>query len=121
METFSVLLALCEGNPPVTGGFPSQRPVTRSFEVFFDVRPNKRLRKQSRLHGANYGVTVMVIVCNFTIFFHGDEVMRVCRRESCFVTVYELLSMTHSRVRTKLKRFNLLTHQKYHATVIKGE
>ena len=23
METFSVLLALCEGNPPVTGGFPS--------------------------------------------------------------------------------------------------
>ena len=28
METFSALLALCEGNPPVTGGFPSQRPVT---------------------------------------------------------------------------------------------
>ena len=25
METFSVLLALCGGNPPVTGGFPSQR------------------------------------------------------------------------------------------------
>ena len=35
------LLALCEGNPPVTGGFPSQRPVTRSFGVFFDLR--KRL------------------------------------------------------------------------------
>ena len=27
MEIFSALLALCEGNPPVTGGFPSQRPV----------------------------------------------------------------------------------------------
>ena len=38
METFSASLALCEGNPPVTGGFPSQRPVTRSFDVFFDVR-----------------------------------------------------------------------------------
>ena len=25
------LLAFCEGNPPVTGGFPLQRPVTRSF------------------------------------------------------------------------------------------
>ena len=25
METFSTLLALCEENPPVTGGFPSQR------------------------------------------------------------------------------------------------
>ena len=31
VETFSALLAFCEGNPPVTGGFPSQRPVTRSF------------------------------------------------------------------------------------------
>ena len=30
METFSALLTLCEGNPPVTGGFPSQRTVTRS-------------------------------------------------------------------------------------------
>ena len=46
METFSALLTLCEGNPPVTGGFPSQRPVTRSFDVFFDPRLNKRLSKQ---------------------------------------------------------------------------
>ena len=48
METFSALLDLCEGNTPVTCGFPSQRPVTRSFDVFFDVRLNKRMRKQSR-------------------------------------------------------------------------
>ena len=34
--------------PPVTGGFPSQRPVTRCFDVFFDLRLNKRLSKQSR-------------------------------------------------------------------------
>ena len=33
---------------PVTDGFPSQRPVTRSFDVFFDLRLNKRLSKQSR-------------------------------------------------------------------------
>ena len=48
METFSTLLAFYEGNPPVTGGFPSQRPVTRGFDVFFDLRLNKRLSKQSR-------------------------------------------------------------------------
>ena len=42
------VLALCEGNPPVTGGFPSQIPVTRSFDTFFDRRWNKRLSKQSR-------------------------------------------------------------------------
>ena len=29
------------------GEFPSQRPVTRSFDVFFDLRLNKRLSKQS--------------------------------------------------------------------------
>ena len=48
METYSVLLALYEGNSPVTGGFPSQRPVTRSFGVFFDLHLDKHLSKQSR-------------------------------------------------------------------------
>ena len=47
METFSALLALCAGNSPVTGEFPAKRPVTRSFDVFFDLRLNKRLSKQS--------------------------------------------------------------------------
>ena len=31
---------------PVTGGFLSQRPVTRGFNVLFDVRQHKRLNKQ---------------------------------------------------------------------------
>ena len=48
METFSALLAICAGNSPVTGEFPTQRPVTRSFDVYFDLRPNERLSKQSR-------------------------------------------------------------------------
>ena len=48
MEKFSALLALCEGNPPVTDGFPSQRPVTRSFDIFYDQRLNKLLSKQPR-------------------------------------------------------------------------
>ena len=47
IETFSALLAFCAGNSPVTGEFPSQRPVTRSFDVFLDLRLNKRLSKQS--------------------------------------------------------------------------
>ena len=47
METFSMLLAPCSGNSPVTGEFPAQRPVTRSFDVFFDLRLNKRYSKQS--------------------------------------------------------------------------
>ena len=47
VETFSALLAICAGNSPVHGEFPTQRPVTRSFDFFFDIRPNKRLSKQS--------------------------------------------------------------------------
>ena len=47
METFSASLALCAGNSPVTGDFPTQRPMTRNFDVFFDMRLNKRLSKQS--------------------------------------------------------------------------
>ena len=48
MEAFSALLVLCAGNSPVTGEFPSQRPVTRSFDIFFDLRLSKPLSKQSR-------------------------------------------------------------------------
>ena len=47
METFSALLTLCAGNSPVPAEFPAQRPVTRSFGVFFDLRLNKWLSKQS--------------------------------------------------------------------------
>ena len=46
MEKFSALLALCVGNSPVTGEFHAQRPVTRGFDVIFDLRLNKWLSKQ---------------------------------------------------------------------------
>ena len=46
METFSALLAICAGNSQVPGEFPAQRPVTRGFDVFFDLRLNKRSSEQ---------------------------------------------------------------------------
>ena len=48
METVSAWQALCAGNSPVTGEFPSQRPVTLSCDAFFDLHLNKQLSKQSR-------------------------------------------------------------------------
>ena len=45
METFSAILAIVTGNSPVTGEFPTQKPVTRSFDVFIDLRLNTRLSK----------------------------------------------------------------------------
>ena len=64
METFSALLALCARNSPVTGEFPSQRPVTRSFDVFFDLRLNKAWENNHeagdwRRYRAHYDVIVM--------------------------------------------------------------
>ena len=38
MEAFSALLAICAGNSPVAGEFPAQRPVTRNFDIAFDLR-----------------------------------------------------------------------------------
>ena len=43
---FRVIGHLCYS--PMTGEFPAQRPVTRNFDVFFDLRLNKRLSKQWR-------------------------------------------------------------------------
>ena len=62
----------CAGNSPVTGEVPSQKPVMRSFDVFFDLCMNKRLSKQwwgwyLRRHRAHYEVIVMVYLLAFYI------------------------------------------------------
>ena len=58
---FSALLTLCEGNPLVTGGFPSQRPITRSHGVFFGVFLNKLLTKQTK------GMWIKMSLCSFDV------------------------------------------------------
>ena len=65
METFSALLAICAGNLPVPGEFPAQRPVTRSFDIFFDLRlingwVNNRKAGDLRRYRAHYDVMVMI-------------------------------------------------------------
>ena len=67
METFSTLLAICAGNSPGTGEFPAQRPVTRSFDVFFDLRlrikgwENNGEAGDLRRYRAHYDVIVMLV------------------------------------------------------------
>ena len=63
VETFSALRPFVKGmhRSPVSS---SQRPVTRSFDVFFDLRLNKWLNKHQdvgnlRRHSSHYDVTVM--------------------------------------------------------------
>ena len=64
IQTFSALLAICAGNSPVPGEFPTQRPVTRSFGVFFDLRLNNGWANNGeagdmRRYRAHYDVNVM--------------------------------------------------------------
>ena len=71
------------GNPPVTGGFPSQRQVMRSFDVFFDLRPNTWLgnnRDAGELirHRAHYKVTVMcswILITFYTPVWKTGRIM----------------------------------------------
>ena len=63
MKRFSVLLALCEGNPTITGGFPSQRPVTRIFDVFWtNGWPNSREAGDLRRHGTHYDLLLQDVL-----------------------------------------------------------
>ena len=61
METFSALLAICVGNSQVTGEFPSQRTVTRSFDRIYVWVNNREAGDLSR-YRAHYDATVMVLV-----------------------------------------------------------
>ena len=65
----------CWGGPPVTGGFPSQRPVTRSFDIFFDVCMTKRLSKQSRCRWFEAPWHSLWRHCNALITYFTDACM----------------------------------------------
>ena len=72
METFSALLAICAGNSPVTGEFHAQRPVTRSFDVFFDLRwinrwVNNGEAGNLRRYRTHYDVIVIIYHYSFAL------------------------------------------------------
>ena len=64
MDTLFALLAICAGNSPVTGAFPTPKSVTRSFDVFFTCSwihgwVNNRDAGDLRRHRDGYDVTVI--------------------------------------------------------------
>ena len=106
METFYMLLALCVGNSPVTGEFPAQRPVTRSFGVFFDLHLNKRSSKQSwgwqfEMPCAHYEVIVITRIFFFTggqFWPSGIVVACVCVYASIHLCVYQSQYCPHNNL-----------------------
>ena len=70
METFSALLAICQG---IHRWIPRTKASDAGFGVFFDLRLNKRLSKQSwagdlRRHRAHYDVIVMTTMYAHTSY-----------------------------------------------------
>ena len=103
METFSALLAFWAGNSPVTGEFHPQRPVTRRFHGFFELRLNKRLSKQS------WGWGFEMPSCSLWRHFNGRyNVFHGSRRRNitspqrylllCLLLIYAFIVLTHSKV-----------------------
>ena len=78
METFSMLLAFCTGNSPVTGEFPTQRPMTQSFDVFFDLRLNQQLSKQLRRQC--FEMPSPSLWCHCNVIIHVDFVWTIMVR-----------------------------------------
>ena len=62
MELLTALLALCEGNPPATGGFPSQRTSDMGFEFFlFWCNPKQAIEQTVELPEIWDGITLIVM------------------------------------------------------------
>ena len=87
METFSALLALCAGNSTVIGEFPAQRPVMRSFDVFFDPRLNKWLSKQSWDWSSETPSRSLWRHCNGRSRLRTERPRSILRTHSCDIRV----------------------------------
>ena len=92
-ETFFALHARCAGNSPVTGEFPSQRPVTRSFDVFFNCARincwvNSREADDLRHHRPLYDVTVMFNCQYYVLLVYFDGGSLQDRGKSCALIQY---------------------------------
>ena len=94
MEIFSALLAFCVGTSPVPGEFPVQRPVTRSFDVFFDLHPNKRLSKQSWGWWSETPSSSLWRHRNFFCHYHCF-ILYIMTRHITFDVFIELINSAH--------------------------
>ena len=86
---------LCGGFPghrwiprkKVTGKFPAQRPVTRSFDVLFDLHLNKRLSKQSSRR--------WFATPSRPLWRHCNVLLSVYKSSKCHLTIRHITSLYH--------------------------
>ena len=109
IKTFSALLAFCAENSPVPGEFSAQRPVTRSFDVFFHLHLNKPLSKQSQ--GWWFAMTSGSLwrQCNDGVMCASLAAYRVCCLHCCLHYPFVLFSgMSARHVCKAVVRLNII-------------
>ena len=102
---FPRLLALCVGNSLITSELPTHRPVTQSFDVFFDLRLNKRLCKQSWGWWIEIPSRPLWRHCNVTLHWHYDV-------GKCYQILFSEWLMVHNCPLT-----STITSTSYHSQV----
>ena len=109
-----------EGNTPweptATGGFPSQTPVTRSFDVFFYLRMNKRLGKQRRRRWFVTPSRLLWRHCYVTNIYDNTSLMINFAVQKQHETINQYLIITMHSVGMELPtKLPLLSHTSLHA------
>ena len=73
------------GESPVTDGFPSQRPVTRSFDVFFDLRLSIRLRI-AQIETPRVWDAIALVMTSLSWIFNSKQTSDVQLRRTTLLT-----------------------------------
>ena len=105
---FRVTGTLC-GEFTGPGEFPTQRPVTRSFDVFFDLRLNKRLSKQpwgwwfetpswSLWRQCNVHFQSLILLCSSLVILYSYCSCLVILYSYCLVTARTKFSADQASV-----------------------
>ena len=113
----SALLAICAGNSPVPGEFPSQRPVTRSFDVFLiNGWVSNREAGDLRRHRAHYFVIVMMtqtVAAVCATYWYQVRFSKESPFDSRLIfVIFSVVPPTllHNRSRTLLRALFILNH-----------
>ena len=107
---------MTSSNSPIPDEFPAQRPVTRSFDVFFDLRPNRWLSKQwwgwwfetSSRHIWRHCNVIVMSTCNYSCGFRA--IMRAAFEAGIFC--HFIMYHRHSRLsvwQTEIPADSLIT------------
>ena len=94
METFSALVDLGAANSPVTGEFPSQRPVARIFDVYSNLHLNTRLSEKPRHRDLKRHRVQNDVTVKWTFFFFNLYKVRACVASLCVFHILIVINKT---------------------------